>query len=208
MSSSVPFLAYLGDFSTQDFSTSSSTGGHRPASPTSSVSSHYSFNNGRQNSSTPISEMSTSSSVVDTTNRQLHRKSSSILQNSVGNQFYHQLRELRLRIDSTTPHYVRCLKPNDELVADQFEPNIIADQLRCAGVLEAIRVSRVGFPHRFAHFDFLQRYKILEGKSTSSKPYMVKKDQCLDLIRKISPQISSVLKKQGDDAEQASDVHR
>ena len=80
---------------------------------------------------------------------------------TVGGQFSRQLQELRLKIDNTLPHYVRCLKPNDELVPDHFDPLIVADQLRCAGVIEAVRVSRVGYPQRYSHARFLARYHIL-----------------------------------------------
>jgi myosin-5 len=93
--------------------------------------------------------------------KQLHRASSSLMQDSVGSQFSAQLQILRTRIESTSPHYVRCLKPNDDLVPNSFNPLVIADQLRCAGVLEAIRVSRVGFPHRYFHDQFVQRYGVL-----------------------------------------------
>jgi myosin-5 len=76
-------------------------------------------------------------------------------------QFSVQLRELRERIERTSPHYVRCLKPNELLLPNRFDPCIIADQLRCAGVLEAIRVSRVGFPQRYLHDSFVSRYIML-----------------------------------------------
>eukprot|EP00957_Ditylum_brightwellii_P046835 3554716-Ditylum_brightwellii.AAC.1 len=64
---------------------------------------------------------------------------------SVGGQFSSQLRLLRSRIDVTRPHYIRCLKPNDDLIPDCFEPAVVADQLRYGGILEAIRVSRIGY---------------------------------------------------------------
>eukprot|EP00957_Ditylum_brightwellii_P155279 11821046-Ditylum_brightwellii.AAC.1 len=64
----------------------------------------------------------------------------------VGAQFSAQLRTLRARIDTTTPHYIRCLKPNDDLVPNRFDPKNIVEQLRCGGVLEAVRVSRAGYP--------------------------------------------------------------
>lgn len=86
---------------------------------------------------------------------------SSMLRESVGSQFSSQLRELRNRIGDTAPHYVRCLKPNDDLIPYNFQPLVIADQLRCAGVLEAIRVSRVGFPHRYTHWEFINLYSVL-----------------------------------------------
>ena len=73
---------------------------------------------------------------------------------TVGGQFNAQLQELRSQIDLTAPHYVRCLKPNDLLVADHFDPVIIADQLRSAGVVEAVRVSRLGYPQVTVPFLF------------------------------------------------------
>lgn len=89
------------------------------------------------------------------------QRGKSMLRESVGSQFCSQLRDLRSRIGDTSPHYIRCLKPNDDLIPYNFQPLVIADQLRCAGVLEAIRVSRIGFPHRFSHQDFVDLYSVL-----------------------------------------------
>lgn len=80
---------------------------------------------------------------------------------SVSFQFAAQLRSLRNRIEQTIPHYIRCLKPNDDLVSDFFEPKNIVSQLRCGGVLEAVRVSRAGYPTRYPHEVFTARYYIL-----------------------------------------------
>ena len=88
---------------------------------------------------------------------------------SVSSQFSTQLGVLRTRIDKTTPHYIRCLKPNDELVPEYFEPKNVVEQLRCGGVLEAVRVSRAGYPTRYPHDVFLARYRIL-GNSNDSTP--------------------------------------
>lgn len=129
------------------------------------------------------------------------RNNSSILRNTVGNQFSQQLKELRDRIDSTTPHYVRCLKPNDDLVPDRFEARVIADQLRCAGVLEAIRVSRVGFPHRYYHGEFISRYGLLAAKKTS---YRREKDFCSVLMNMLVPQVTEILSKQGSSEQTVS----
>lgn len=84
---------------------------------------------------------------------------------SVSFQFAAQLRSLRARIEKTIPHYIRCLKPNDDLVADFFEPKNIVEQLRCGGVLEAVRVSRAGYPTRYPHDVFTARYYILGPES-------------------------------------------
>jgi myosin-5 len=86
---------------------------------------------------------------------------SSISRVSVGGQFSSQLLLLRRRIDGTHPHYIRCLKPNDQLQPDRFDRNIVVDQLRCGGILEAIRVSRAGFPHRYTFDHFVSRFGML-----------------------------------------------
>ena len=80
---------------------------------------------------------------------------------TVGGHFASQLASLRAKIDLTSPHYVRCLKPNGLLVPDNFDPLMIVEQLRCAGVVEAVRVSRVGFPQRYTHSKFVSRYRTL-----------------------------------------------
>ena len=93
----------------------------------------------------------------------------SVATKSVGAQFSTQLAQLRSRIDTTAPHYIRCLKPNDDLVPDSFDPKMIVDQLRCGGVLEAVRVSRAGYPTRYPHNVFKARYYIL-GDAMDTKP--------------------------------------
>ena len=80
---------------------------------------------------------------------------------SVGAKFAEQLADLRVRIDATAPHYIRCLKPNDELLADDFDPKQIVEQLRYSGVLEAVRVSRAGYPTPYPHGQFMSRYYML-----------------------------------------------
>jgi len=85
----------------------------------------------------------------------------SVATKSVAAKFSEQLVDLRARINATAPHYIRCLKPNDALLADDFDPKQIMEQLRYSGVLEAVRVSRAGYPTRYPHSQFLSRYYML-----------------------------------------------
>ena len=121
------------------------------------------------------------------------------MRESVGIQFASQLKHLRTRIEATSPHYVRCLKPNDELIPYNFDHVIIADQLRCAGVLEAIRVSRVGFPHRYSHHDFLALYSILcISEMERHRRHCEGRELCEVLVHYLIPLIQSVINDEGN----------
>lgn len=64
-------------------------------------------------------------------------------------------------LHSTTPHYVRCIKPNEEKQAFAWDPSKIVQQLRACGVLETIRISAAGFPSRWQYENFFDRYRLL-----------------------------------------------
>ncbi len=80
---------------------------------------------------------------------------------TVSSRFSTQLRELVAMLDTTGLHFVRCIKPNGALRPRAFEYELVLQQLRCCGVLEVARVSRAGFPTRYTHGQFVERYKVL-----------------------------------------------
>ncbi|KAH1138594.1 hypothetical protein AAZX31_10G155100 [Glycine max] len=80
---------------------------------------------------------------------------------SIGSRFKLQLQSLMETLNSTEPHYIRCVKPNNQLKPAIFENVNIMQQLRCGGVLEAIRISCAGYPTRRAFFEFINRFGIL-----------------------------------------------
>ena len=86
---------------------------------------------------------------------------------SVSTEFKVQLHALLERIYTTKPHYIRCLKPNDENVPEKLDRRRTTEQLRYGGVLEAVRVARSGYPVRLTHADFHSRYRILSPPSCS-----------------------------------------
>lgn len=108
-------------------------------------------------------------STEATPRKQLRRADSSVGRATVGGQFRHQLKSLRQKIDRTAPHYIRCLKPNDMLVPDHFDTAIVAEQLRCGGILEAVRVARAGFTQHYTHADFVRRYRSLAWKELAKQ---------------------------------------
>ncbi|KAG6505647.1 hypothetical protein ZIOFF_038012 [Zingiber officinale] len=72
-----------------------------------------------------------------------------------------QLQALLETLNATEPHYIRCIKPNNLLKPSIFENHNVLQQLRCGGVLEAIRISCAGFPTRRTFCEFVDRFGIL-----------------------------------------------
>jgi myosin heavy subunit len=80
---------------------------------------------------------------------------------TVAGQFRGQLQSLVSTLSASHPHYVRCLKSNSVKKPRVFEAPSVLHQLRCAGVLESIRIRRSGYPSRAPHEQFAVRYRIL-----------------------------------------------
>uniref|UniRef100_A0AAQ5YNX9 Methyl-CpG binding domain protein 3b n=1 Tax=Amphiprion ocellaris TaxID=80972 RepID=A0AAQ5YNX9_AMPOC len=80
---------------------------------------------------------------------------------TVGFQFRQSLQMLMDTLNSTTPHYVRCIKPNDLKEPFMFDPKRTVQQLRACGVLETIRISAAGYPTRWTYEEFFSRYRVL-----------------------------------------------
>ncbi|KAJ0797373.1 putative myosin ATPase [Helianthus annuus] len=80
---------------------------------------------------------------------------------SIGTRFKQQLQSLMETLSTTEPHYIRCVKPNTVLKPGIFENDNVLNQLRCGGVLEAIRISCAGYPTKRAFDEFLERFGML-----------------------------------------------
>lgn len=56
-----------------------------------------------------------------------------------------------------TPHYIRCIKPNETKRPRDWEENRVRHQVEYLGLRENIRVRRAGYAYRRAFQKFLQR---------------------------------------------------
>ncbi|KAG4984671.1 hypothetical protein JHK87_029420 [Glycine soja] len=88
---------------------------------------------------------------------------------SVATKFKGQLFQLMQRLESTTPHFIRCIKPNNLQSPGSYEQSLVLQQLRCCGVLEVVRISRSGFPTRVSHQKFARRYGFLLLENVASQ---------------------------------------
>lgn len=80
---------------------------------------------------------------------------------SVCSRFKIQLQQLMDILNSTEPHYIRCVKPNNLLKPATFDKINVIQQLRSGGVLEVIRIKCAGYPAHRTFSEFLIRFGIL-----------------------------------------------
>ncbi|XP_039332431.1 LOW QUALITY PROTEIN: unconventional myosin-XIX [Saimiri boliviensis] len=92
---------------------------------------------------------------------------------TVVSKFKASLEQLLQVLHSTTPHYIRCIKPNSQGRAQTFVQEEVLSQLEACGLVETIHISAAGFPIRVSHQNFVERYKLLRRlrPRTSSGPH-------------------------------------
>ena len=97
------------------------------------------------------------------------RRKSFMSAETVVMKFKSQLNALMAVIGRTEVQYVRCIKPNSMKSDKYYDRKMVVDQLRCAGMIEAIRISRAAYPYRVLRHDFVDRYGLLATLSTPEK---------------------------------------
>merc|ERR1719187_2505064 len=74
------------------------------------------------------------------------------------------LLKLMANLNSTHPHFVRCITPNEIKKSGHTDAPLVMHQLNCNGVLEGIRICMLGLPNKVPYPDFLARYSIVAPK--------------------------------------------
>ncbi|XP_032153322.1 unconventional myosin-Vc isoform X5 [Sapajus apella] len=114
--------------------------------------------------------------------KQVIKPNSKHFRTTVGSKFRSSLYLLMETLNATTPHYVRCIKPNDEKLPFEFDSKRIVQQLRACGVLETIRISAQSYPSRWTYIEFYSRYSILMTKQELS--FSDKKEVCKAVLHR------------------------
>uniref|UniRef100_A0A8C1NK00 Osteoclast-stimulating factor 1 n=1 Tax=Cyprinus carpio TaxID=7962 RepID=A0A8C1NK00_CYPCA len=76
-----------------------------------------------------------------------------------------QANELVSTLMKCTPHYIRCIKPNETKRPKDWEESRAKHQVEYLGLRENIRVRRAGYAYRRIFQKFLQRYAILTAET-------------------------------------------
>lgn len=92
-----------------------------------------------------------------------------------------QLSSLMGQLRATQPHFVRCIVPNTLKKPGRVDVPLVLDQLRCNGVLEGIRIARLGYPNRLPFVEFRQRYEVLTP-GIIPRGYMDGREACRRMV--------------------------
>nr|XP_033326321.1 myosin heavy chain 95F isoform X4 [Megalopta genalis] len=78
---------------------------------------------------------------------------------SVGSKFKTQLGELMDKLKSNGTNFIRCIKPNNDMVSHHFDGNSILGQLRCSGMTSVLELMEHGYPSRVPFQELYNMYK-------------------------------------------------
>lgn len=96
--------------------------------------------------------------------------------------FLSQLSKLMELINSTEPHFIRCLKPNEEKLPLHYTPAKVLVQLHALSILEALQLRNLGFSYRRPFEEFIRQFKFLDVGVTEDKS-LAPKDAAIALLK-------------------------
>ncbi|KAG8505333.1 Unconventional myosin-Vc [Galemys pyrenaicus] len=131
----------------------------------------------------PVPSSPFGSAITVKSAKQVIKPNSKHFRTTVGSKFRSSLYLLMETLNATTPHYVRCIKPNDEKLPFEFDSKRIVQQLRACGVLETIRISAQSYPSRWTYIEFYSRYGILMTKQELE--FSDKKEVCKVVLHRL-----------------------
>uniref|UniRef100_A0ABM5GNE3 non-specific serine/threonine protein kinase n=1 Tax=Pogona vitticeps TaxID=103695 RepID=A0ABM5GNE3_9SAUR len=110
------------------------------------------------------------------------RETTSMKTQTVASYFRYSLMDLLSKMVVGQPHFVRCIKPNNDRQANKYDKEKVLVQLRYTGILETARIRRQGYSHRILFANFIKRYYLLCYKSNDNPP--VSPETCAAILEK------------------------
>ncbi|XP_021494928.2 myosin-IIIb [Meriones unguiculatus] len=126
---------------------------------------------------------STGRAKVDTLEVIRHpEETTNMKRQTMASYFRYSLMDLLSKMVVGQPHFVRCIKPNDERKALQFSRDRVLAQLRSTGILETVSIRRQGYSHRIVFEEFVKRYYYLAFRAHQTPP--ANKESCVAILEK------------------------
>ena len=103
----------------------------------------------------------TKSSPLFIQTKQPINKRGSIGVSTISSQFRQKLSELMNELESSSLHFIRCIKPNDEHIPKNWDVEKVRNQLNYCGIMSALKIARQTLPIRMKKALFNKKYGIL-----------------------------------------------
>ncbi|XP_030624792.1 myosin-IIIa [Chanos chanos] len=110
------------------------------------------------------------------------RETTNMRTQTVASYFRYSLMDLLSKMVAGQPHFVRCIKPNNDRQANKFDREKVLIQLRYTGLLETAKIRRQGYSHRILFSNFIKRYYILAFRANEEPP--VSPETCAAILEK------------------------
>ncbi|XP_033899558.3 myosin-IIIb [Acipenser ruthenus] len=120
---------------------------------------------------------------VDTMEVMRHpEETANMRRQTVASYFRYSLMDLLSKMVVGQPHFVRCIKPNDDRQALTFSRERVLVQLRYTGILETVSIRRQGYSHRIPFEEFVKRYYYLAFRAHQMPA--TTKENCIAILEK------------------------
>ncbi|XP_078002285.1 myosin-IIIb [Phascolarctos cinereus] len=120
---------------------------------------------------------------VDTLEVMKHpEETTNMKRQTVASYFRYSLMDLLSKMVVGQPHFVRCIKPNDDREALRFSRERVLVQLRYTGILETASIRQQGYSHRILFEEFVKRYYYLAFRAHQSP--LANKESCVAILEK------------------------
>ncbi|RLN62196.1 hypothetical protein BBJ29_002345 [Phytophthora kernoviae] len=85
--------------------------------------------------------------------------------NTAGYKIRTQCEALVTALMDCTPHYVRCIKSNDQKQSNKMDDRRVVHQIKYLGLLENVKVRRAGYAYRGDYGRFVDRFRLLSKET-------------------------------------------
>ena len=120
--------------------------------------------------------------------KQPMNKRGSIGVSTISSQFRQKLSELMNDLESSSLHFIRCIKPNDEHVPKKWDVEKVRNQLNYCGITSALKIARQTLPIRMKKDLFDKKYGLILDKITAQEDIILREGKTMYFYTKETEQ--------------------
>ena len=106
--------------------------------------------------------------------------------------FHTRLDNLLRTLVHAKPHFVRCIRPNENDSSTEFNRGFVVTQVRALQILETVNLMAGGFPHRMRFKNFNSRYRMLASLRSLSRSDELSLQDCKAILKHLEDRLNTV----------------